>query len=60
LIRDKEKAPLKIGSTMRVPSLHEILELTGDKTVRQLMEQQQSATNPPTVPVSETATPESR
>ena len=51
---------LKIGSTMRVPSLHEILELTGDKTVRQLMEQQQSATNPPTVPVSETATPESR
>ena len=51
---------LKIGATMRVPSLHEILELTGDRIVQQLVEQQQSATNPPTVPVSETATPESR
>ncbi|MFO1424517.1 MAG: FimV/HubP family polar landmark protein [Candidatus Competibacteraceae bacterium] len=38
---------LKVGSTLRIPTLREIVDYTGSKAASQLLEQQQAAEKPP-------------
>ena len=38
---------LKVGATLRIPTLQEIVEYTGSRAARQLLEQQQTAAIPP-------------
>ena len=48
---------LKVGATLRIPTLQEIVEYTGSKAASQLLKQQQTAETPPAVTSEPAAAP---